>query len=92
MSLFAHRFDLTISVLFLAAGGISALAGAALYRLALVIIVLLLRALWARAAMRRSRSNLLTAVESRARARSAKRREEAPQESDRLGSLHEALR
>jgi hypothetical protein len=53
MSLLTHRIGLTVNVLFLAAGGVSALASEALYRIALVVIVLLLRALWARAVARR---------------------------------------
>lgn len=49
MSLLTHRIGLTINVLFLAAGCTSAAVDAVLYRLALIAIVLMLRALWAKA-------------------------------------------
>jgi hypothetical protein len=54
MSLFAHRLDLTVNALFLAAGCTYAFTDAILYRLALVAILFMLRLIWAWALVRRT--------------------------------------
>lgn len=58
----AHRLNLTVNILFLAAGCASEAFGLILYRLAVVVIVLLLRALWARAVVRRARNSTARAI------------------------------
>jgi hypothetical protein len=55
----------TLNALFLIAGCTSAIASEALYRVALVVIVLLLRAWWARAAIRRSRDEVIGEINRR---------------------------
>lgn len=50
----AHRLSLTVNALFLMAGGVHSLANTALYRIAVVIILLLLHALWMRSVVRRT--------------------------------------
>jgi uncharacterized membrane protein YhiD involved in acid resistance len=54
MSLFAHRLNMTVGVLFLAAGGVYAFVDAALYRLAVFAILFTLYALWAKALVLRA--------------------------------------
>lgn len=54
MSLAAHRLDLMVNALFLAAGCTYAFADAILYRLALVAILFMLRMIWAWALVRRA--------------------------------------
>lgn len=55
-----------LNALFLVAGCTSAVVETLLYRVCLILIVLLLRALWARAAIKRSRSALIGEISRRA--------------------------
>jgi hypothetical protein len=57
-----------LNVLFFAAGCAAAAIDTAIYRIALIVIVLLLRALWARVALKRSRTALIEKISRRAHA------------------------
>jgi hypothetical protein len=54
MSLFAHRLDMTVDVLFFAAGGVYAFVDAALYRFAVFAILFMLYRLWTKALVLRA--------------------------------------
>lgn len=59
-----HRFGLAINALFLVAGCISALADEALYRVAIIAIIFLLRLLWTKALIQRAARRALTTYRS----------------------------
>lgn len=50
----AHRLNLTVNILFIAAGCAAEAFSTIVYRIAVIVIVLMLRALWARAMVRRA--------------------------------------
>lgn len=80
MSILSHRLGLTINALFLVAGCVSTLTDEALYRVAIVAIIFLLRLLWTKALIQRAARRALTTYRS-ARQASALR----IQASDRTG-------
>ncbi len=67
------RFNLAIDALFLLAGSVHALTNEAFYRVAVIAILLMLRAFWGRSVVNRARNNLLNEVDRRRRARASQK-------------------
>lgn len=65
MSRYAHRLNLTVSFLFLLAGGIHSFASETLYRIAVVALLFLLHTLWMRSVVRRTKINLINEIDRR---------------------------